>query len=55
MKFLLTLIILASLAYGGKYLYDNGYFDNFKQSFTNTVERTTDFATDKAVKEADFK
>lgn len=54
MKMIAWIVVLAGLAYGGKYLYDNGYFDSFLESFGNTVERTSDFATDKAVKEANF-
>ena len=54
MKKLLWLLILAGLAYGGYYLYESGYFDSFLQSFDNTVTRTADFATDKAVKEANY-
>ena len=50
----MIIIVLAALAYGGKWLYDNHYFDSFQESFNNTVERTSDFATDKAVKEANF-
>lgn len=45
---------MVGLYFGGKFLYDNGYIDSFMLSFNNTVERTKDFATDKAVKEADF-
>ena len=48
------LIVLAGLAYGGKYLYDMGYFDSVIGSFDHTVANTSDFVTDKAVKEADF-
>lgn len=54
MKLVVTLVILAGLAYGGKYLYDQGYFDSFLQSVESTTERTVDFATDKAVKEANY-
>ncbi len=54
MKFVVWILILVGLAWGGKYLYDNGYMDSFLTSFNNTVERTSDFATDKAVKEANF-
>lgn len=54
MKTLVYLVILAGLAYGGKYLYDQGYFDSFMESFSNTAERTGDFVTDKAVKEANY-
>lgn len=54
MKALILIAILAGLAYGGKYLYDNGYLDSFMQSFDNTVHRTSDFAADKAVIEANY-
>lgn len=54
MKTFMILVVLAGLAYGGKYLYDNHYFDSFLQSVENTTERTSDFATDKAVKDAAF-
>lgn len=54
MKAFVILVILAGLAYGGKYLYDNHYFDSFLESVDNTTRRTSDFATDKAVKEANF-
>lgn len=54
MKTLVYLVILAGLAYGGKYLYDQGYFDSFMKSFSNTAERTGDFVTDKAVKETNY-
>lgn len=54
MKVFILIVILAGLAFGGKYLYDNGYLDSFMQSFNNTVQRTSDFATDKAVKEANY-
>ena len=54
MKPLLILIFLAGAAYGGKYLYDQGYFDSFIGSVEKTTERTVNFATDKAVKEANF-
>ena len=54
MKTLVYLVILAGLAYGGKYLYDQGYFDSFMESFSRTTERTENFVTDKAVKEANF-
>ena len=54
MKLILWALVIAGLAYGGKYLYDNGYFDDLSQSVNNTVQRTADFATDKAVKEANF-
>ncbi len=54
MKGIFILLILAALAYGGKWLYDNGYVEGFTNSVNNTVQRTSDFATDKAVKEANF-
>ncbi|MBO5442862.1 MAG: hypothetical protein J6A33_03630 [Alphaproteobacteria bacterium] len=54
MKGFMILVVLAGLAYGGKWLYDNHYLDSFLGSVSNTVQRTGDFATDKAVKEADF-
>ncbi len=54
MKTLTWLVILAGLVLGGKWLYDNGYLDSFMESFGNTVQRTSDFATDKAVKEANY-
>lgn len=54
MKLITWLVVLGAIAYGVNYLYEIGYFDSFLQSFDNTVERTSDFVTDKAVKEADF-
>lgn len=54
MRLLTWLIVLGGIAYGLNYLYETGYFDSFLHSFNNTVERTSDFVTDKAVKEADF-
>ena len=54
MKKLMWLLVLGGLAYGGYYLYESGYFDSFLQSFDNTVTRTADFATDKAIKEANY-
>lgn len=54
MKGLVILVILGGLAYGGMWLYENHYFDDFLGAVDNTVQRTSDFATDKAVKEADF-
>lgn len=63
MKPIIWLVILAAVIYGGKWLYDNGYVDEAVQKFKdsslsesiqNTTQRTKDFATDKAVKEADF-
>ena len=54
MNKLMWLLILGGLAYGGYHLYENGYFDSFLESFDNTVTRTADFATDKAVKEANY-
>ena len=63
MKFIVWLAVLAGLVWGGKWLYDNGYVDEYLQKFknsslsesiNNTTQRTKDFATDKAIKEADF-
>ncbi len=54
MKGITILILLAALAYGGYWLYENHYFDGFNEALDNTIERTSDFATDKAVKEANF-
>lgn len=63
MKLLVWLLILAGLFFGGKWLYDNGYVDemvqkyensSFNESMNNTISRTSDFVTDKAVKEANF-
>jgi len=54
MKTFIILLILVGLGYGGKYLYDNGYFDSFMNSVERTTERTADFATDKAIKEANY-
>lgn len=54
MKIVVVLAILAGLAYGGKYLYDNHYFDEFLSSVSRTTERTADFATDKAVRETNL-
>lgn len=63
MKFLLLLAILAGIFFGGKWLYENGYISaaqqkiansSFSESLNNTVQRTKDFATDKAIKEADY-
>lgn len=50
MKFITLLLILAAIAYGVKYAYDNGMLE----SVNNTVERTGDFATDKAVKSTNY-
>lgn len=50
MKFITLLLILAAIAYGVKYAYDNGMLE----SVNNTVERTGDFATDKAVKSTTY-
>jgi len=47
MKVIFYLIVLAALAYGGKYYYDN----YLATSVSNTISRTSDFATDKAVRE----
>ncbi len=54
MKFVSLLVILAALGYGCFYLYQNHYFDSFLSSVDSTIERTSDFATDKAVKEANY-
>lgn len=54
MKALVIIAVLAGAVFGGKYLYDNHYFDELLSSVSRTTERTADFATDKAVKEADF-
>lgn len=54
MKGLMIIIVLAALAYGGKWLYDNQYFSSFNSAFDNTMQRTSDYVTDKAVKEANF-
>lgn len=51
MKALVILIILAGLGYGGMWLYENHYLDSFLSSVNNTTQRTSDFATDKAVKD----
>ncbi len=47
MKTVFYLIVLAALAYGGKYYYDT----YLVESVNNTISRTADFATDKAVKD----
>lgn len=54
MKLITWIIILVALVYGGNYLYQQGYFNSFLNSVDNTVQRTSDFVTDKAVNEADF-
>lgn len=54
MKLLMWVIVLVGLYYGGSYLYQQGYFDSVLESFGHTVSRTSDFATDRAVKEANF-
>ena len=54
MKGIVYLLILAALAYGGLWLYNNNYFSGFGEALDNTVQRTSDFATDKSVKEANF-
>lgn len=54
MKGLVILAVLAGLAYGGMWLYENHYFDSFLGAVDNTVQRTSDFATDKAVNEANY-
>ncbi|MBR1777226.1 MAG: hypothetical protein IJ752_01395 [Alphaproteobacteria bacterium] len=52
MKAFVVLVIL--LGGAGYWLYSNGFFDSFLESFDNTVQRTSDFATDRKVKEAKF-
>lgn len=54
MKAFVIIAVLLGLAYGGKYLYDNHYFDEFLSSVNRTTERTADFATDKAVRETNL-
>ena len=54
MKGITFLLILAALAYGGYWMYNNHYFDGFNSALENTVERTSDFATDKAVNETNY-
>ena len=50
-----TLVVLLLLLGGaGYWLYNNGYLDSFLDSFGSTVQRTSDFATDKKIKEAKF-
>ena len=53
MRLLTMLIILGGLAYGGYYLYQEGYFDSFLTSVDETTTRTVNFATDKALDDAD--
>lgn len=53
MKFLLGLLVILAIAYWYG-LFDGVNFDSVKESLNNTIERTSDFVTDKAVKEADF-
>lgn len=53
MKFLLGLLALLALAYWYGLL-DVSHFDSVEESLNNTIERTSDFVTDRAVKEADF-
>lgn len=48
------IVLLALLGGAGYWLYTNGYFDSFKDSFNSTVQRTSDFATDRKIKEAKF-
>lgn len=48
------IVLLALLGSIGYWLNTNGYFDSFKESFNSTVQRTSDFATDKKIKEAKF-
>ncbi len=47
MKFIVLLALLAGLAYGGKYLYDN----YLQEGIGHTIENTANFATDKQVKD----
>lgn len=54
MRVLTWIVILGCIAYGVNYLYEYGYFDSFLNSYDNTVSRTSDFVTDRAVKEANF-
>jgi len=54
MKFFVWFITLIALGYGLHGLYQQGYFDSFLTSVDNTTKRTTDFVTDRAVKEANF-
>lgn len=63
MKLIIWIAVIAGIFFGGKWLYENGYINTAKQKFensslseslNNTVQRTKDFATDKAVREADF-
>lgn len=54
MKAITLLIILGGLAYGGKWMYDNGYFDSITESFNNTVSRTESFVNDDAVNNTNF-
>ena len=49
MKTVFYLIVLAALAYGGKYYYDT----YLAESVNNTISRTADFATEKLQKEMD--
>lgn len=49
MKFLVVLLIIGGGLY---YAYSQGMFDSVLNSAQNTIQRTGDFATDKAVKEA---
>lgn len=54
MKGIVYLLVLAALVYGGMWLYNNNYFAGFGDAVNNTVQRTSDFATDKAVQEANY-
>lgn len=54
MKGIVYLLIFVALVYGGMWLYNNNYFSGFGEALDNTVQRTSDFATDKAVKESNF-
>lgn len=52
MKAFVVLIVL--LGGAGYFLYNNGFFDSFLESFNSTVQRTSDFATDRKIKETKF-
>lgn len=49
MKAILYLIILAGIAYGGYYVYEN-HMGGMSGSISRTIDRTADFATDAKVK-----
>lgn len=48
------LIILGGLFFGGKWLYENGYFNSVLDSLNNTASRTGSFVNDDAVKNTNF-